>query len=100
MIYQGWPSPQKETTVNENKGELLLKIKTKEYYGIEDTMKLVKNRKMDGGDSLKHIIYVKYKEEENMKKPLLAMIEEEKIPEITTIEENGYDGVSKGRTYL
>ena len=47
----------------------------------------VEKMKMDEEDSPNQIIYIKYKEEENIKKVLLAMKDEGKIAEITTIEE-------------
>ena len=92
------------TTVSENiKSKLLLKVKTRENYRMEEMMKIakeVKKIKIDKGDSLKQFIYIKYKEEENIEKPLLWMKAKEKIAEITTKEENGYDGESRGRIHL
>ena len=50
---------------------------------------------MDEGDSQNQIIYIKYKEEENLKKTLLSIKDEEKIAEITTIEERRIDMVER-----
>ena len=41
--YFGTGNPPKETRVSKNKGnELLLKVKTKNYYGTKEMMKLAK----------------------------------------------------------
>ena len=50
---------------------------------------------MDEGGSQNQIIYIKYKEEENLKKTLLSIKDEEKIAEITTIEERRIDMVER-----
>ena len=46
---------------------------------------------MDEGYSQNHIIFFKYKEEENMKKFLIGMKDKKKTIEITKIEERRID---------
>ena len=56
--------------------------------------------KIDNGNSLNKIIFIKHKEEENIKKPLLGIKNEEKRADIITIEENRYDRESKRITFI
>ena len=51
--------------------------------------------KMDDGNFLNQIIYIKYKEEDNVKKALLGMKAQENIAAKTTIEERIID-MTKG----
>ena len=51
--------------------------------------------KMDDGNFLNQIIYIKYKEEDNVKKALLGMKTQENIAAKTTIEERIID-MTKG----
>ena len=62
-------------------------MKTRLYYGIEEIIKIVKEYRENGGRIfLNQIIYIKQKEE-SINIVLLWMKAQEKIAEITTIEE-------------
>ena len=74
-------SPPKQTTVNTiERIELLIKVKTRLYYRMKEMMKIakVKKTKLEKGDSLNQIVYIKFKEEENIKKALFRIKAQEK----------------------
>ena len=85
--------------------ELLIKVKIRLYYRMEEMMKIARiqrSKANENGDSLNQIIYIKYKEEKNMKKALLLMKVQEKVAQKTTIEERRIfiiEGVSEEHIY-